>query len=264
MNLRDALEDAYKVFSPWAPLYAADYRRFLSVLKLLERELGSLTGKKIVDLGSGIGIMVRALNQLGAEAVGLDKFIFNTERENIYSINDFKTLENIWKRYAIRILNSDVVKERLPFPDKTFDLVISDETIEHLAYSPQHMFQEARRVLKPRGYFLITTPNFATLWHRIRFLFLGRSPNWDLKDYFENGENFRGHRREFTVKEVRDILKWSGFAIVYAGTKNVFLNPKRLLSLSVTKIAAQANELLSMPFKNMRDTIYILARALEK
>lgn len=50
--------------------------------------------------------------------------------------------------------------ECLPFPDETFDVVSSLETIEHLPKEKHHNFvMELLRVLKPGGRFIITTPN---------------------------------------------------------------------------------------------------------
>jgi len=46
----------------------------------------------------------------------------------------------------------------LPFPDASFDLVVSFETIEHLAQQ-QEMLAEFRRVLRPAGALVISSPN---------------------------------------------------------------------------------------------------------
>ena len=42
--------------------------------------------------------------------------------------------------------------------------------IEHL-YNPDHMLEECRRVLKPGGLLIISTPNLQAWYNRILFLF---------------------------------------------------------------------------------------------
>lgn len=46
----------------------------------------------------------------------------------------------------------------LPFPDESFDVVLSDYVLEHVEH-PMAFLREVRRVLKPRGCFLFRTPN---------------------------------------------------------------------------------------------------------
>ena len=48
--------------------------------------------------------------------------------------------------------------EQLPWADKTFDVVVSNNVLEHLS-QPATVFSEVRRVLKPGGVFLAKTPS---------------------------------------------------------------------------------------------------------
>jgi len=68
---------------------------------------------------------------------------------------------------ANEIVRTDIVAEEgvieedasdLSFSDSTFDVVICRELIEHVP-DEQVVYSEIRRVLKPDGYLLITTPN---------------------------------------------------------------------------------------------------------
>lgn len=48
----------------------------------------------------------------------------------------------------------------IPYPDQSFDTVVSWEVIEHIPRTTEpKMFAEVRRVLKPGGQFLLSTPN---------------------------------------------------------------------------------------------------------
>ncbi len=71
----------------------------------------------------------------------------------------------------------------LPYPDNTFDCVVSFQVIEHIA--DDHLYlKEISRVLKPNGLALITTPN--------RPMSLSRNP-W--------------HEREYTAEELTLLAK---------------------------------------------------------
>ncbi|MCC6536721.1 MAG: class I SAM-dependent methyltransferase [Bryobacterales bacterium] len=48
--------------------------------------------------------------------------------------------------------------DRLPFPDASFDLIISRSVVEHLL-NPQVVFNEFSRVLRPGGKVVLITPN---------------------------------------------------------------------------------------------------------
>ena len=49
----------------------------------------------------------------------------------------------------------------IPYPDSSFDVVFSDNVLEHLD-KPAEVFLEVARVLKPGGVFMFKTPN---KWH---------------------------------------------------------------------------------------------------
>ena len=61
------------------------------------------------------------------------------------------------------------LNEKLPLPDKSFDIVVSVEGIEHLE-NPHSFLREVNRVLKEGGTLILTTPNIVSLRSRVRFL----------------------------------------------------------------------------------------------
>lgn len=66
------------------------------------------------------------------------------------------------------------VDHGLPFEDESFDLVVSNQVIEHL-FVPDQMVAETRRVLKPGGHAVIATENLAA-WHNVLSLAAGWDP----------------------------------------------------------------------------------------
>jgi len=95
---------------------------------------------ELLDLGAGAGI-VAAMNFRGAaqRVCGIDL--------------DPRVTENPF-------LDEGRVSDgsRIPYPDHSFDVVISDNVLEHLD-EPLAVFREVSRVLRPGGRFLFKTPN---------------------------------------------------------------------------------------------------------
>jgi len=60
------------------------------------------------------------------------------------------------------------LNQKLPSPDKSFDVVVSVEGIEHLE-NPHSFLREVNRVLKDDGRLILTTPNIVSLRSRVRF-----------------------------------------------------------------------------------------------
>ncbi|MFY7802696.1 MAG: class I SAM-dependent methyltransferase [Limnoraphis robusta] len=56
---------------------------------------------------------------------------------------------------------SQVDSEALPFPNNSFDVVMSFDVFEHIPNSDLHL-QEVHRVLKPEGLYIVQTPNKLT------------------------------------------------------------------------------------------------------
>ncbi|WP_158308295.1 class I SAM-dependent methyltransferase [Fervidicoccus fontis] len=70
---------------------------------------------------------------------------------------------------GIITVKADLNTDKLSFPDNYFDAVIMEEVIEHLV-NPDNALEEAYRILKPDGIFILTTPNLA--WWVNRFILL--------------------------------------------------------------------------------------------
>lgn len=110
-----------------------------------EHLLPLVEGKKILDLGSGEGYGIDLLASRAREALGVD-----LAPEAIYHAR--KT----YRRPNLSFLYMDIY--HLDLEDDSFDVVCSLQVIEHLQ-EPERFIEEARRVLRPGGTCVITTPN---------------------------------------------------------------------------------------------------------
>ena len=88
-----------------------------------------------------------------------------------------------------------------PYPDASFDLVFSGQTIEHITEDEaKKMLAEIRRVLVPGGWFCLDTPN-----RRVTALQLGA-------DVLSNPD----HKLEYTHEHLSALLGEAGFDVVDA------------------------------------------------
>lgn len=95
-------------------------------------------GKKLLDVGCGMGVHIDKFNLLGYNTYGID-----IRKENDYS----------------RIRQCDAEHDRFPFDDNTFDYIFSKSFIEHII-RPDNFLNECYRVLKPGGVIVIMTPDW--------------------------------------------------------------------------------------------------------
>lgn len=123
---------------------------FLNVLEPYQKllgafasELGDVRGKKILDAGTGTGNLAMLLEKSGTKVVGLD---FSKEGLEIFK----KKLPNN------QTIFHDLTKP-LPFPDESFDAIVSNNTIYTLPMEIRPaVFKEFFRILKPNGKIVIS------------------------------------------------------------------------------------------------------------
>ena len=96
---------------------------------------------------------------------------------------------------------------QIPLDDESVDLAFCTEALEHVL-DPMHALGEIRRVLKPGGLFLATTPNQAKLRNRLKRMLFGESIYYPLTESVPHGlTNWRPHMRECTMAEFTQLVK---------------------------------------------------------
>jgi ubiquinone/menaquinone biosynthesis C-methylase UbiE len=143
--------------------------------------------ERILDLGCGTGTLIERLLDLAPEIeiLGLDPSV------EMLDVARQKLPESI----ELRVGSA----ESIPFPDESFDRVIST-SVFHYFRSPTQAIREAKRVLKPNGSLVITDWCDDYLTCRVLDVFLR------LVD--------RAHFRTYGVSECHKILQDEGFANV--------------------------------------------------
>lgn len=198
-----------------------------SYLKTLEKCLELIPNRDstICEFGSFFGILAKSLRYSGYKV-------------NACDIPFFYDRESVKKYYAksgVKSFSFNLRDYNLPFESSSQDLLIACETFEHLNFNPLPIIKEINRIIKLGGYFYIAMPNAASLVKRFRYFIFGKQPNFTPKQLFEQLEENNNmvvglHWREFTTKEVKQIVEPFGFKMVYKKfDSNIsFLNSKFL------------------------------------
>ncbi len=103
--------------------------------------------------------------------------------------------------------------DKIPYNDNQFDVVISNNVLEHLA-EPDVVFREAWRVLKPGGLFLAKTPN---KWYYVSII-ASVTPHWfhqwvNERRGRERADTFPTFYRANTPSAVRRLAKQTEFDV---------------------------------------------------
>lgn len=137
--------------------------------------------KRILDIGCAFGYGSAKLAAVAQEVQAVDLY-----EEAVQSAQQQYQRANL--RYAI------MDGCNLQFPDGSFDLVVSFEVIEHVE-KPQEFLHEIRRVLRPGGMAILSTPNG-----------LVSAANGQMSD--------PTHLREYSPSEFESELHTAGFTAI--------------------------------------------------
>jgi len=142
-----------------------------------------INNKCVLDAGCGIGYSSKILKSKGNHV-----FSFDTNRKSV--------------TYAKKSMGVEyplvASVESIPFKDKVFDAVYFLDVLEHLP-EPLSVLKDLRRVLKDEGELLLITPN-GLIRKSINIIF-GK----DIGD--------KTHIKEFTYKELKELMAKAGFRI---------------------------------------------------
>ncbi|MGI4880464.1 MAG: class I SAM-dependent methyltransferase [Janthinobacterium lividum] len=102
--------------------------------------------------------------------------------------------------------NVNVETDRLPYADGAFDLVLFCEVLEHMTNDPLAAVAELKRVLKPGGRLIVTTPNVARLENVARLI-----AGENLYDPYSGYGPYGRHNREYTADDLMRLMVHCGF-----------------------------------------------------
>jgi SAM-dependent methyltransferase len=118
-------------------LFAVDLARHQAAYAFAR---GRVRAGRVLDLGSGSGHGAAQLGAAGARVVGVDRVAPDASSRNASAL----------------FVRADL--RGLPFPDASFDLIVSFQVIEHLE-DPAEYLEAIARLSKRDGLAILTTPN---------------------------------------------------------------------------------------------------------
>jgi len=157
---------------------------------------------------------------IGFGSAQLEKQIFSTSQNfNWYGIDiSNKSVEKASKLYLEAKFKIGSITN-LEYQKSFFDCVIASEVLEHI--KPSEIFKslkEVKRVLKPKGYFIVSIPI-----------------NEGLKKLVKNNNNPNGHVRVYSLNLIKAELEITSFKVI----KTIFLyafNKKYKLKTLIIKL----------------------------
>lgn len=179
--VRESLAEGFE------PADAALRGRFLLArVTSLSRELDAPA--RVLDVGCGEGFFTAQLAQAGAIALGVD-------------VSE-EALRRARSRHAQLQLQAIAPGATWPLDDASFDLAWAGEVIEHVADTAGWL-SEVRRVLRPRGELLLSTPAHG----RLMLLALALSG----RRFDRHFDPLSDHLRFYSARSLRGLLDDFGF-----------------------------------------------------
>ena len=161
-----------------------------SVLKAI-LSIGPVKGLKILEVGAGTGRDSLALAQAGAQV-----FILDYSEQSLKISGELA----VQARGNLHLVQGNAFNS--PFPDESFDIVFHQGLAEHFK-EPLPLLKENARLLKKGGLCLCDVPQAFHLYTVLKHILIAMN-KW-----------FAGWETQFTMPQLRRLMKNAGLEIVY-------------------------------------------------
>jgi ubiquinone/menaquinone biosynthesis C-methylase UbiE len=190
---------------------------FTSLDRFADIAVAFRNSPRILDIGSGRGILAAILSTLGHEVYAVDFFD--------------QSANSTYLKHQIKFKVCNIEADTIPFEDGLFDAISCCQTFEHFTHSHLPPLLEMKRKLTVGGLIEIDVPNATCLRNRSRML-RGKHITWDYLEHYvhiqpsiyKDREYYPNrHNREFTKKELELLLCAAGFNSI----KVIFLRDEK-------------------------------------
>lgn len=192
-----------------------DFRRFVYTYGLAKDVSGTC-----LELGANPYFTTILLEEFTSLKLSLANY-FGANRDNLITqevlYQEFKS----GKQLSTQLKSShfNIEEDPFPFENEEFDVVLFCEIIEHLLINPVAVLKEIKRVLKPNGTLILTTPNVSRLENVARMI-----AGVNIYDPYSGYGPYGRHNREYNKHELYLLLDYLGFTVDVMFTADVHDN----------------------------------------
>jgi SAM-dependent methyltransferase len=192
-----------------------DFKRFVYTWGLTR----NLSGR-LLELGANPYFTTMLLKKFGNFDLELANYFGDLPnglaKQNVtYKNTELGNLENIEFKY----MHFNIENDLFPYKDNSFDVIIFAEIIEHLLNDPCKVLREIKRVLKPSGVLILTTPNVSRI-ENVSKMIAGQN----IYDPYSGYGPYGRHNREYNRHELVSLLNFVGFEVNEHFTSDVHIN----------------------------------------
>jgi SAM-dependent methyltransferase len=226
----DIIEWKLRLSDPWYRL----------VMKMLTQVMPNFGGKRILEVGCGIGGFCINVADEGASVIGVD-----------VAPRAIAKAKSLAKKLGV-LRNTEFIME----------IVICSETLEHVSYYKK-AFSELVRVTKISGYLCLTVPNlFSSLFFEYIILRLLGQPKYVKRQLCIEKEDI------FHIFKLRQLFYCDDLKIIKIGSTNFFHIPPRLKNTlklcqyfqNLSDRIEEYFEAHNLPFRFLGANLGVLAR----
>jgi SAM-dependent methyltransferase len=138
--------------------------------------------ERALDLGAGRGELSARMSALGYDVTAVERYVAQFDAK-------------------VRLIDADLDRP-FPFEDRSFDVAMAVEILEHLE-NPRSFLRELSRVLEPGGIAIVSTPNLTSLLSRALFAVCGQ---WDL--FFNHPWRLRDPYSSLVHGHITPVPRW--------------------------------------------------------
>lgn len=185
---------------------------------------------KVLDVGCG----------LGGDLINIKNK--SKKNLNLFGIEVYSEYTKTSREKGINVEMINIEKDKFPFEDSYFDLIIINQVLEHTK-EIFFIISELNRVLKKDGHLIVGVPNLAAFHNRI-LLSIGKQPACIKTE--------SAHVRGYTKKALINFVEKRGFKLSHFSGSNFYPFPRKI-AMTLAKIFPTMAVCIFFDFKKIKE-----------